>query len=97
VITVPPDWRDALPGIDSAEFTHRIAEILNTSRSGRMAAQTFVLDDDIDPSNDDDLLCALATSTTRCPAPGHGRLAHASFARACPAEIRRRVLARWDG
>jgi hypothetical protein len=30
-------------------------------------------------------------------APGHDRLAHASFAQAYPAEIREQVLAHWDG
>jgi len=63
VITVPSNWREALPGVDSAGFTHQIAEVLDTSRSGRLSPQVFVLDDDIDPSNDDDLLWALATRT----------------------------------
>lgn len=60
-ITVPENWRDILPGIDSAEFTHRIGATLNGSRSGRKVAQVFVLDNDIDPADDDDLAWALAT------------------------------------
>lgn len=61
VITVPENWREILPGLDTTEFTHRIATVLNTSRSGRRVAKTFVLDDDIDPANDNDLLWALPT------------------------------------
>ncbi|MFI2189898.1 UbiD family decarboxylase [Streptomyces sioyaensis] len=61
VITVPADWRDALPGLDTQEFTHRIGKVLRRTRSGRMAPTIFVLDDDIDPANDHDLLWAVAT------------------------------------
>ncbi|WP_051852482.1 bagremycin/ferroverdin biosynthesis UbiD family decarboxylase BagN/FevL [Streptomyces aureocirculatus] len=61
VVTVPQDWRERLPGVDSAEFTHRIGEVLSESHSGRATAATFVLDDDIDPADDTDLLWALAT------------------------------------
>lgn len=61
VVTVPQDWRERLPGVDSAEFTHRIGEVLSASHSGRATAATFVLDDDIDPADDTDLLWALAT------------------------------------
>ncbi|MEZ0050275.1 UbiD family decarboxylase [Mycobacterium sp. MAA66] len=132
VVTVPSNWRELLPGVDTTEFTHRIAEVLDTSGPARVVAQIFVLDDDIDPSNDDDLLWALATRThpskrqealpgfifplLGCftheekaegqgsvvvhdalqPAPGHGRLAHVSFAQAYPADIRERVLAHWN-
>ncbi|MGW7648875.1 bagremycin/ferroverdin biosynthesis UbiD family decarboxylase BagN/FevL [Streptomyces bobili] len=61
VVTVPQDWRERLPGVDSAELTHRIGEVLSESHSGRATAATFVLDDDIDPADDTDLLWALAT------------------------------------
>ncbi|GLF97037.1 bagremycin/ferroverdin biosynthesis UbiD family decarboxylase BagN/FevL [Streptomyces yaizuensis] len=61
VVTVPHDWRERLPGADSAEFTHRIGEVLSVSSSGRATAATFVLDDDIDPADDTDLMWALAT------------------------------------
>ena len=61
VITVPQDWRQTLPGIDTFEFVHRINAVLQTSRAGRVTAQFFVLDDDIDPADDDDLLWALAS------------------------------------
>jgi 4-hydroxy-3-polyprenylbenzoate decarboxylase len=61
VITVPPDWRDALPGLDTAGFVHRIGEVLSTTRVGRLSPVTYVLDDDIDPSDDADLLWAVGT------------------------------------
>lgn len=61
VVTVPRDWRERLPGVDSAELTHRIGKVLSESHSGRATAATFVLDDDIDPADDTDLLWALAT------------------------------------
>jgi len=61
VITVPGDWRASLPGVSSAEFVHRIGEVMNGCRVGRMCPATFVLDDDIDPANDSDLLWALGT------------------------------------
>ncbi|WP_405970587.1 UbiD family decarboxylase [Streptomyces sp. NBC_00988] len=61
VITVPQNWRERLPGIDSAEFTRRIDEILRSTRAGQMMPRAFVLDDDIDPFNDQELIWALAT------------------------------------
>ncbi|MQY10077.1 UbiD-like decarboxylase [Streptomyces sp. RB5] len=131
VVTVPQNWRERLPGVDSAEFTHRIGEVLSDSHSGRATAATFVLDDDVDPADDTDLLWALATRihplerseawygfvhpllncyTARereeasgpivfhdglLPAPGEGRMPHASFAQAYPEDVRRRVLEHW--
>lgn len=61
VVTVPANWREALPGVDTAGFTHRIGEVLSATRAGRLCPVTYVLDDDIDPSNDSDLLWALGT------------------------------------
>ncbi|MGW5253394.1 UbiD family decarboxylase [Streptomyces sp. NPDC004012] len=61
VITVPQNWREALPGMDTARFVHRIGEVLNGTRVGRLSPVVYVLDDDVDPSNDSDLLWALAT------------------------------------
>jgi len=61
VITVPSDWRNRLPGINSTEFVHRIGMALQECRSGRVTSANFVLDDDIDPSDDAELLWALAT------------------------------------
>jgi UbiD family decarboxylase len=61
VITVPANWREQLPDTDSHEFVHRIGKVLQLSRSGRHAPQAYVLDDDIDPADDTDLIWALAT------------------------------------
>jgi len=61
VITVPANWREQLADTDSHEFVHRIGKVLQSSRSGRHAPQTFVLDDDFDPADDTDLTWALAT------------------------------------
>jgi hypothetical protein len=53
-ITVPADWRDALPGLDTAAFTHRIAPRSSTPPDPAVwRPRPFVLDDDIDPSDDD--------------------------------------------
>jgi UbiD family decarboxylase len=61
ILTVPRNWRDALPRTETSEFVHRIGEIMSTSRVGRMCPVTYVLDDDIDPSNISDVLWALGT------------------------------------
>lgn len=61
VITVAASWRERLPGVDSAELAHRVGQVLDGTHSGRLASQVFVLDDDIDPSDESDLMWALAT------------------------------------
>ncbi|MCN0154630.1 UbiD family decarboxylase [Salinispora arenicola] len=62
VVTVPDDWRSHLPGVDSGEFVRRIGEVIhNSGGPSAMMPVTFVLDDDIDPSNEADLLWALST------------------------------------
>jgi UbiD family decarboxylase len=61
IITVPRDWSDVLPGTSTAEFVHRIGELMSTNRVGHMCPITYVLDDDIDPSNVSDVLWALGT------------------------------------
>lgn len=61
VVTVPAEWRKALPGIGTGDLAHRIGEVLTGLRAGRLCPVTYVLDDDIDPSNDSDLLWALGT------------------------------------
>lgn len=60
VITVPRDWRNALPGVSSEEFTRRIAAVLQPLRVGMFVSHHIVLDDDVDSANDTDLLWALA-------------------------------------
>jgi 4-hydroxy-3-polyprenylbenzoate decarboxylase len=61
IVSVRRDWREMLPGIESEELVHRIGETMSRSRVGRMCPVTFVLDDDIDPSNASDVLWALGT------------------------------------
>jgi UbiD family decarboxylase len=61
IITVPRNWRDELPESSTTEFVHRIGELMSASRVGHMCPVTFVLDDDIDPSNTSDVLWALGT------------------------------------
>jgi 4-hydroxy-3-polyprenylbenzoate decarboxylase len=61
IITVPRDWRTVLPGLKSDELVHRIGDVMNGSRVGRMSPTVFVLDDDIDPANLSDVLWALGT------------------------------------
>ncbi|BBX63615.1 UbiD-like decarboxylase [Mycobacterium saskatchewanense] len=61
IITVTQDWRDKLPHTSIAEFVHQIGLVMSTSRVGQMCPVTYVLDDDIDPSNTSDVLWALGT------------------------------------
>ncbi|HEY1441305.1 MAG TPA: UbiD family decarboxylase [Mycobacterium sp.] len=61
ILTVPRQWRDVLPATDTTAFVDRIGELMSTSRVGHMCPVTYVLDDDIDPSNTADVLWALGT------------------------------------
>ena len=61
VVTVPRNWRDVAPNTSTTDFVHRIGELMSTNRAGRMCPITYVLDDDIDPSNISDVLWALGT------------------------------------
>jgi len=61
IITVPRHWRDVLPGTSTTEFVHRIGELMSTNRVGHMCPVTYLLDDDIDPTNTSDVLWALGT------------------------------------
>ncbi|MFF3573878.1 UbiD family decarboxylase [Nocardia jiangxiensis] len=61
VVTVPPQWRMVLAKADPAEFARKIADVIDASRSGRKFSHIFILDDDIDPADDRDLLWGLAT------------------------------------
>ena len=61
VLTVERHWRDALPRTGTAALVHRIGELMSASRVGRMCPVSYVLDDDIDPSNTSDVLWALGT------------------------------------
>jgi UbiD family decarboxylase len=61
VITVPRNWRDELSESSTTEFVHRIGELMSANRVGHMCPVTYVLDDDIDPSDPSDVLWALGT------------------------------------
>jgi UbiD family decarboxylase len=61
IITVPRGWRERLPAATSTGLVHRIGELMSANRVGHMCPVTYVLDDDIDPSNTSDLLWALGT------------------------------------
>jgi UbiD family decarboxylase len=61
IITVPSDWREVLPRTSTTEFAHRIGQLMSTNRVGHMCPVTYLLDDDIDPSNTSDVLWALGT------------------------------------
>jgi 3-octaprenyl-4-hydroxybenzoate carboxy-lyase len=61
IITVARHWRDVLPETSTTDFVHRIGELMSTSRVGHMCPVTYVLDDDIDPSNASDVQWALGT------------------------------------
>jgi len=61
IITVPRAWRERLPACTSTGLVHRIGELMSANRVGHMCPVTYVLDDDIDPSNTSDLLWALGT------------------------------------
>jgi 4-hydroxy-3-polyprenylbenzoate decarboxylase len=71
VVTVPPAWRRMAGNPDSTELTRRIAEVVLHSRVGAFVPKVFVLDDDIDPTDTDELVWAIATRTH--PSRGHAR------------------------
>lgn len=64
-VTVPANWRDLLPGVDSQELTHRIGKTLQdrvvSANRLWLCTHVFVLDDDIDPANETELVWAIAT------------------------------------
>ncbi|MET8212665.1 UbiD family decarboxylase [Streptomyces sp. NPDC005373] len=61
VVTAPQDWRETLPEVSTAEFAHRVGAVLRANRVGPLCPVTYLLDDDIDPSVDGDLIWALGT------------------------------------
>lgn len=60
-VIVDRDWREQLPGVSTEELTKRIAQKVFSLRVGKHLPVLFVLDDDIDPTDDAELLWALAT------------------------------------
>jgi 3-polyprenyl-4-hydroxybenzoate decarboxylase len=49
------------PAATTTGLVHRIGELMSANRVGHMCPVTYVLDDDIDPSNTSDVLWALGT------------------------------------
>jgi 4-hydroxy-3-polyprenylbenzoate decarboxylase len=61
VVTVPPDWRDRLPGVSTGEFARRVGETLYATKAMVVVPKIFLLDDDIDPTDLPELTWAIAT------------------------------------
>jgi len=62
LITVQPDWRDKLPaGTSREDFIRQLSHIIWDHKFGVQSPIIFVLDDDIDPSNMEDVLWAIPT------------------------------------
>ena len=72
VITVPRDWRRK-SGIDETQaLCRRIGEVMFSTKAGALIPKVIVLNDDVDPTDLEELVWAFAT---RC----HPFLGHASF------------------
>jgi 4-hydroxy-3-polyprenylbenzoate decarboxylase len=69
VVTVPLAWPGVAGSPDSTDLTRRIAEVVFHSRIGPFLPKVFVLDDDVDPTDTDELVWAIATRTH--PSRGH--------------------------
>ncbi|WP_189297939.1 UbiD family decarboxylase [Streptomyces albospinus] len=61
VVTAPGNWRELLPGVGEEQYARRVGEAVFATRFGSCLPQVFLLDDDFDPTDDADLLWALAT------------------------------------
>lgn len=61
VVSVESDWRDRLPGVSRGELTQRISDTIDGFRSQHLIPRTFVLDNDVEPSNVAELVWALST------------------------------------
>ncbi|MEU4492169.1 UbiD family decarboxylase [Streptomyces sp. NPDC023998] len=68
-ITVPHTWREILPGATSSDLVEHIADTLRSCRASVWLNRTFILDDDIDPTDAGQLTWALATRWH--PTEGH--------------------------
>lgn len=72
VVTVPRDWRRRTGAESSAALCQRIGKQVFTTKAGAVIPKIIVLNDDIDPTNIQELVWAFAT---RC----HPLLGHATF------------------
>lgn len=61
VVSVAADWREQLPGVDTAALSRRITDVIDGLRCEYLVPRIFVLDDDVDASDTGELMWALAT------------------------------------
>ncbi|HTL09674.1 MAG TPA: UbiD family decarboxylase [Chitinophagaceae bacterium] len=70
VITIPNNWRQQMNNITCDELIQKIAAILFTSKAGMGTPKFIVINDDIDPTNTNEVIWGFAT---RCH-PGSGEV-----------------------
>ncbi|WP_213739858.1 UbiD family decarboxylase [Bradyrhizobium sp. dw_411] len=74
VVTMPRDWRRRSGIAASKELCERIGKTVFASKAGSVVPKIIVLNDDVDPTNTDELVWAFAT---RChPFTGHAMFDH---------------------
>ena len=61
VVTVPRDWRRRSDIDTTADLCRRIGEVVRVSRAGESIVQVIVLNDDVDPTDQNELIFAFAT------------------------------------
>lgn len=72
VVTVPRDWRERSGISETEALCQRIGEVIFSTKAGAVIPKVILLNDDIDPTNTQELVWAFAT---RC----HPYLGHAEF------------------
>ncbi|WP_434444173.1 UbiD family decarboxylase [Lentzea sp. E54] len=60
VVTVPRDWNERT-GLDSEKLNRAVAEVVAKSKAGMWASRVLLLDDDVDPTDANEVLWAFAT------------------------------------
>jgi 4-hydroxy-3-polyprenylbenzoate decarboxylase len=70
VVCLTEDWRERMPGFSADGICLRISQVLEATRIEGMMTRVFVLDDDIDPSDQTELAWGIATRVS----PAHGRI-----------------------
>lgn len=61
LVVVPSDWRQHLPDMGSEAFAQRVGEVLFSTDASLFVPKVFLVDDDIDPTNLEDVVWALST------------------------------------
>lgn len=69
IVCLTEDWRERMPGLSRDGICLRISQVLAATRIEAMMTRVFVLDDDVDPSDQTELAWAIATRVS----PAHGR------------------------